>query len=93
MRNEFSRASLALAITVILGLYFTALQALEYYEASFSIADRAYGSTFFIATGFHGLHVIVGTTFLLVCWFRLRAGHFNMAHHFGFEAAAWYWHL
>ncbi|WP_368858585.1 cytochrome c oxidase subunit 3, partial [Enterobacter hormaechei] len=61
----------ALSLTVLLGLYFTALQAIEYYEAPFTIADGVYGSTFFVATGFHGLHVIIGTTFLLVCLLRL----------------------
>ena len=82
-----------LGITILLGLYFTALQAIEYYEARFSIADRAYGSTFFIATGFHGLHVIVGTRFLLVCFLRHLKREFSPNHHFGFEAAAWYWHF
>lgn len=82
-----------LGFTVILGLYFTALQALEYYEASFRIADGAYGSTFFVATGFHGLHVIVGTIFLLVSSLRLLGGQLSANHHFGFEAAAWYWHF
>nr|YP_010276512.1 cytochrome c oxidase subunit III [Phylloscopus collybita]UHY39745.1 cytochrome c oxidase subunit III [Phylloscopus collybita]WCO10904.1 cytochrome c oxidase subunit III [Phylloscopus collybita]WCO10917.1 cytochrome c oxidase subunit III [Phylloscopus collybita]WCO10930.1 cytochrome c oxidase subunit III [Phylloscopus collybita]WCO10943.1 cytochrome c oxidase subunit III [Phylloscopus collybita] len=83
----------ALTLTVLLGFYFTALQAMEYYEAPFSIADGVYGSTFFVATGFHGLHVIIGTTFLLVCLLRLIKYHFTSGHHFGFEAAAWYWHF
>nr|YP_009317676.1 cytochrome c oxidase subunit III [Melophus lathami]AOY34849.1 cytochrome c oxidase subunit III [Melophus lathami] len=83
----------ALSLTVLLGLYFTALQAMEYYEAPFTIADGVYGSTFFVATGFHGLHVIIGTTFLLVCLLRLIKYHFTSGHHFGFEAAAWYWHF
>nr|YP_009944049.1 cytochrome c oxidase subunit III [Dicaeum eximium]QOD95893.1 cytochrome c oxidase subunit III [Dicaeum eximium] len=83
----------ALALTVLLGLYFTALQAMEYYEAPFSIADGVYGSTFFVATGFHGLHVIIGSTFLFVCLLRLIKYHFTSGHHFGFEAAAWYWHF
>lgn len=82
-----------LIITICLGLYFTFLQALEYFEASFSLADRVYGATFYVATGFHGLHVIVGTLFLLTCRARARRGHFSAAHHFGFEAAAWYWHF
>ena len=86
-------ASLGLIITIILGLYFTCLQAFEYYEASFNLSDGAYGSTFFVATGFHGLHVIVGTLFLLVCYLRINKGHFRPIHHFGFEAAAWYWHF
>nr|QOD96569.1 cytochrome c oxidase subunit III [Prunella fulvescens] len=83
----------ALTLTVLLGFYFTALQAMEYYEAPFSIADGVYGSTFFVATGFHGLHVIIGSTFLLVCLLRLIKYHFTSNHHFGFEAAAWYWHF
>nr|YP_009445062.1 cytochrome c oxidase subunit III [Lonchura nigerrima]ATU87479.1 cytochrome oxidase subunit III [Lonchura nigerrima]ATU87544.1 cytochrome oxidase subunit III [Lonchura nigerrima]ATU87570.1 cytochrome oxidase subunit III [Lonchura nigerrima]ATU87583.1 cytochrome oxidase subunit III [Lonchura nigerrima]ATU87596.1 cytochrome oxidase subunit III [Lonchura nigerrima] len=83
----------ALTLTVLLGFYFTALQAMEYYEAPFSIADGVYGSTFFVATGFHGLHVIIGSTFLLVCLARLTKYHFTPNHHFGFEAAAWYWHF
>jgi len=82
-----------LRLTVILGLYFTFLQAGEYWEASFTIADRVFGATFYIATGFHGLHVIIGTSFLAVCLFRLTLHHFSPSHHFGFEAAAWYWHF
>nr|YP_009944166.1 cytochrome c oxidase subunit III [Thryothorus ludovicianus]QOD96010.1 cytochrome c oxidase subunit III [Thryothorus ludovicianus] len=83
----------ALTLTVLLGFYFTGLQAMEYYEAPFSIADGVYGSTFFVATGFHGLHVIIGSIFLLVCLLRLIKYHFTSNHHFGFEAAAWYWHF
>lgn len=79
--------------TVLLGAYFTFLQGFEYVEARFRIADRVYGRTFFIATGFHGLHVLVGTTFLLVCYLRIKSGQFRSLHHFGFEAAAWYWHF
>jgi cytochrome c oxidase subunit 3 len=73
---------------VLLGIYFTILQAYEYVEASFTIADSRYGSTFFVATGFHGLHVIIGTTFLLTCLLRQLNKHFSSSHHFGFEAAA-----
>nr|YP_010241106.1 cytochrome c oxidase subunit III [Sinosuthora conspicillata]QTH26245.1 cytochrome c oxidase subunit III [Sinosuthora conspicillata] len=87
------QATFALLLTVLLGFYFTALQAMEYYEAPFSIADGVYGSTFFVATGFHGLHVIIGSTFLFVCLLRLIKYHFTPSHHFGFEAAAWYWHF
>lgn len=92
---ELSRKDtlLALLITVTLGLYFTFLQAEEYLEAPFSIADSVYGSTFFVATGFHGLHVLIGTTFLSVCLIRAYLSHFSQGHHFGFEAAAWYWHF
>lgn len=83
----------ALILTVLLGLYFTFLQAGEYIEASFRIADRVYGSTFFVATGFHGAHVLIGSSFLLVCLNRAISHHFSTHHHFGFEAAAWYWHF
>jgi len=86
-------ALLSLLLTVLLGVFFTGLQAWEYVEASFTISDRVYGSTFFVATGFHGLHVLIGTVFLLVCLFRLYFGHFSKGHHFGFEAASWYWHF
>lgn len=93
LEKNYSQTLQGLLITVILGLYFTALQALEYCEASFNIADAVYGSTFFVATGFHGVHVIVGTLFLAVCLFRHMWLHFSAEHHFGFEAAAWYWHF
>nr|YP_003934038.1 cytochrome c oxidase subunit III [Ambystoma unisexual lineage LJJJ]ACY06249.1 cytochrome c oxidase subunit III [Ambystoma unisexual lineage LJJJ] len=93
MQNDRKEAIESLALTVLLGLYFTLLQAMEYYEAPFTIADGVYGSTFFVATGFHGLHVIIGSLFLSVCLFRQINFHFTSNHHFGFEAAAWYWHF
>lgn len=83
----------SLVLTVTLGAYFTVLQAGEYWEASFTIADSVYGSTFFVATGFHGLHVLIGSSFLMVCLYRALIFHFSKEHHFGFEAAAWYWHF
>nr|YP_010341306.1 cytochrome c oxidase subunit III [Stenamma megamanni]UNZ99568.1 cytochrome c oxidase subunit III [Stenamma megamanni] len=83
----------SLSMTVILGIYFTLLQLLEYKEAPFTISDSIYGSTFFIATGFHGLHVVIGTIFLTVCLMRMKSNHLAPSHHFGFEAAAWYWHF
>ncbi len=87
-----------LIVTIVLGLIFTSFQAIEYYEAlaggmfKFS-GGGIYGSSFFMATGFHGLHVIIGTIFLTVCLFRALAGNFTPERHFGFEAAAWYWHF
>lgn len=93
IENNNSQITQGLFITIILGIYFTILQAYEYFEAPFTIADRIYGSTFFIATGFHGLHVIIGTIFLLICLVRHLNNHFSSNHHFGFEAAAWYWHF
>nr|YP_010464241.1 cytochrome c oxidase subunit III [Borboresthes tibialis]UUL71618.1 cytochrome c oxidase subunit 3 [Borboresthes tibialis] len=93
MENNFKQTTQGLLLTVILGFYFTALQAFEYLESSFSISDAAYGSSFFVATGFHGIHVIIGSTFLAVCLARHVKNHFSQTHHFGFEAAAWYWHF
>nr|YP_010426652.1 cytochrome c oxidase subunit III [Aoria nigripes]USM11438.1 cytochrome c oxidase subunit 3 [Aoria nigripes] len=93
IENNFNQALQSLMMTVILGIYFTILQGYEYIEAPFTIADSVYGSSFFMATGFHGLHVIIGTTFLTVCLIRLYFNHFSSNHHFGFEAAAWYWHF
>jgi len=80
-------------LTVVLGVIFSMLQAYEYTHAAFAFSGNIYGATFFMATGFHGFHVIVGTIFLAVCLGRLYAGHFSPTHHFGFEAAAWYWHF
>ena len=91
--NSWFDSVQSLVFTVLLGLFFTILQAWEYYDAPFNISDRVYGSIFFVATGFHGLHVIIGTSFLVVCLFRLINHHFSNNHHFGFEAAAWYWHF
>jgi len=90
-----------LGITILLGLTFTGVQASEYLHAPFSFAFEEgvagkggiYPTTFYMATGFHGFHVIVGTIFLIVCFFRAKANHFTPTHHFGFEAAAWYWHF
>lgn len=93
IRGNKTESILGLLITVILGIYFSLLQALEYYEASFTFADGVYGSTFYIATGFHGIHVIIGTIFLAVCLNRHKNKEFRKTHHFGFEAAAWYWHF
>lgn len=83
----------SLFLTIVLGIIFTFLQGLEYYEAPFTIADSVFGSTFFMATGFHGFHVLIGTSFLGVCFFRLLDNHFTKHHHNGLEAAIWYWHF
>ena len=99
--NDRKAAKLGLAITVALGVLFTAVQAYEYnhilHEHLFFNEEAAnsglYGSIFFMATGFHGFHVLLGTIFLTVCLLRLLAGQFTPQKHFGFEAAAWYWHF
>ena len=82
-----------LALTVALGILFSAVQAYEYAHAPFAFKESIYGATFFMATGFHGFHVLVGTIFLIVCLLRAMAGQFRPEKHFGFEAAAWYWHF
>ncbi len=88
----------ALALTVLLGVIFTSFQAYEYvhtinHPQGFTISDGIYGSTFYMATGFHGFHVMIGTTFLLVCTMRAWYNHFRPDKHVGLEAAAWYWHF
>jgi cytochrome c oxidase subunit III len=82
-----------LTLTVILAVMFTSVQAYEYMHAPFSFSGHIYGATFFMATGFHGAHVIIGTIFLTVCLVRALKGHFTPQKHFGLEAAAWYWHF
>nr|QDP17896.1 cytochrome c oxidase subunit 3 [Parachtes limbarae] len=83
----------ALGMTWFLGVYFLSLQGFEYLMAMFDISYSVYGSIFYMATGFHGFHVLVGSLFLIVIWFRASQWHFSSVHHFGFEAAAWYWHF
>ena len=82
-----------LVLTVLLGAAFTGFQVYEYMHAAFDFSGHIYGATFFMATGFHGFHVLIGTIFLFVCLMRALAGHFTPEQHFGFEAAAWYWHF
>nr|YP_009029832.1 cytochrome c oxidase subunit III [Botrylloides giganteus]CCO25726.1 cytochrome c oxidase subunit III [Botrylloides giganteus] len=84
---------LGLAFTLGLGAFFTGLQGMEYYESSFNISDSIYGSVFFMATGFHGFHVIVGSLFLGVSLFRMLMGHLPGFQHVGYECAIWYWHF
>ena len=91
--NQRAALLQGLGYTILLGLAFTALQAYEYSEALFGFEEGIYSSTFYMATGFHGLHVIIGTIFLIVCFFRALMKHFTPDHHVGFEAAAWYWHF
>jgi len=82
-----------LFLTILLAIHFTYYQLVEYTEASFNISDSVYGSIFFMATGFHGFHVALGTCFLIVCYYRLLKGHFGLKHHLGLEFAIWYWHF
>jgi cytochrome c oxidase subunit 3 len=82
-----------LIIAIVLGILFTLFQAYEYGHAAFGFSGNIYGASFFMATGFHGAHVIIGTVFLTVCLIRALKGHFTPERHVGFEAAAWYWHF
>ncbi len=97
LNNDRQGLKWGLIATVALGALFTSVQAYEYAHAAFAFSrdngGNIYGSTFFMATGFHGFHVLIGTIFLLVCLFRALKGHFTPKQHFGFEAAAWYWHF
>ena len=93
LAGKEKRAVYALLVTVLLALVFTGFQGMEYVQAPFTISDSIYGSTFYLATGFHGFHVIIGTIFLIICGIRQYLGHLTKEHHVGFEAAAWYWHF
>jgi len=93
LENDKEGLRLGLLCTVALGALFSVVQVYEYTHAAFSFDGNVYGATFFMATGFHGFHVLVGTIFLAVCLARALKGHFTPERHFGFEAAAWYWHF
>jgi len=82
-----------LIISIVYGIIFTCLQLWEYQNAPFSISDGIYGSIFYVATGFHGIHVIIGTVALSVCLYRQYRRHFHVDHHIGLELAMWYWHF
>jgi cytochrome c oxidase subunit 3 len=91
--NFFFESILTLALTIFLGFIFTLAQLLEYFHTSFDISDGVYGSVFFMLTGLHGAHVIIGTVMLFVSLCRFVLIHFSSAHHLGFEFSAWYWHF
>jgi len=93
INNYYNKSLYGLIVTVLLGAYFIVIQWVEYNEASFSMADGVYGSTFFMATGFHGIHVSIGALFLLYVAVNVFQGKLLYNHHFRFEAAAWYWHF
>jgi cytochrome c oxidase subunit 3 len=93
LHNDRQGVKWGLILTIALGACFTAVQAYEYSHAAFAFKGNIYGATFFMATGFHGAHVIIGTIFLAVCLLRVYLGHFDAKQHLGFEFAAWYWHF
>ena len=91
--NLRTQAIISLGLTIMLATIFTAFQAYEYNMADFRLSDGVYGSTFYMATGFHGFHVLIGTISLVVCFIRLLQYQLTQEHHFGFESSAWYWHF
>ena len=93
LHNDRQGLKWGLWLTIGLGVLFSFVQAYEYAHASFGFKGSIYGATFFMATGFHGAHVIIGTIFLAVCLWRAYQGQFTPQHHLGFEFAAWYWHF
>jgi cytochrome c oxidase subunit 3 len=93
LHNDRKGLVWGLALTIALGVTFTLVQILEYASAGFQYSGNLYGATFFMATGFHGFHVIIGSIFLIVCLIRANLGQFTPRHHLGFEFAAWYWHF
>lgn len=93
IESKIHLRKISLLLTFMLGAYFSFLQGVEYLEASFCISDSAFGSRFFLATGFHGIHVLIGSSFIFVTFLRINKGLLSQTHHFGFEAAAWYWHF
>jgi cytochrome c oxidase subunit 3 len=93
LQNDRKGLKWGLVLTILLGLTFTCVQAIEYSHAGFAYSGNIYGATFFMATGFHGFHVVVGTIFLIVCLVRAQMGQFTPTKHLGFEFAAWYWHF
>lgn len=93
LQGDNEGAVKGLGFSVLLGTAFLGFQVYEYAAAHFGFTQGIFASTFFMATGFHGFHVFVGTVFLYVCYVRAKKGHFTAEKHFGFEAAAWYWHF
>ena len=93
MKNNRKQIIIGLMLTIALGVLFLAFQATEYAEAPFTIKSGIYGATFYMLTGFHGLHVTMGAIMLTIILFRVLKGHFDSHNHFGFEAVAWYWHF
>nr|ATD86007.1 cytochrome c oxidase subunit III [Centrotus cornutus] len=93
LMKNYSQSMKSMIITILLGVYFSMLQAYEYLEASFCISDSVYGSSFFMSTGFHGIHVLIGSIFILISMMRMKKLHYSNYHHVGFECSAWYWHF
>nr|DBA43551.1 TPA_asm: COX3 [Bombus difficillimus] len=93
LNNKMKSSFLTLLMTIILGIYFNIMQIFEYYNSFFCINDSIYGSIFFLSTGFHGMHVLMGTLMLMYSLIRMMNNHFSSIHHINFEFSIWYWHF
>nr|DBA43941.1 TPA_asm: COX3 [Bombus terricola] len=93
LNNKFKPSMLNLMFTIILGFYFNMMQMFEYYNSFFCINDSIFGSIFYLSTGFHGIHVLIGTLMLLYSFIRMNKNHFSSIHHINFEFSIWYWHF
>nr|ALD88448.1 cytochrome c oxidase subunit III [Megachile sculpturalis] len=93
LNKNWIKSNILMMITIILGLLFSSIQFIEYYEAPFTINDGIFGSIFYMMTGFHGLHVMIGIMFMSICFIRMLMNHLTEYHHFNFEGSAWYWHF
>lgn len=93
LNNNKKKTIIFINLTIFLSIYFLFLQILEYKQATFTFSDSIFGSSFYIATGFHGIHVIIGIIFLLINLIRIINIHFSFIHHISFELGAWYWHF
>nr|YP_010028679.1 cytochrome c oxidase subunit III [Stomaphis sinisalicis]QOS49066.1 cytochrome c oxidase subunit 3 [Stomaphis sinisalicis] len=93
LNNKIKKSILFMNLTILLSIYFLILQFIEYKQAMFTFSDSIFGSSFYMATGFHGLHVIIGTLFLMINYLRMKKFYFSFIHHVSFELSAWYWHF
>nr|AKM70136.1 cytochrome oxidase subunit III [Greenidea kuwanai] len=93
LNNNKKNSIMFMNLTIILSIYFLILQMIEYKEATFTFSDSIFGSSFYMATGFHGMHVLIGTIFLMLNLMRMKNFHISFIHHISFELAAWYWHF
>jgi len=93
VNGDFGKTAFGFVETLIYAMAFTLLQCEEYLTATFTISDGIYGSVFYMITGLHGTHVIIGTLFIFVCFIRFLKSHFTQTHHLGFEFSVWYWHF
>nr|CAD5105744.1 cytochrome c oxidase subunit 3 [Singhiella simplex] len=93
VNHDYKQASLALCLSILSGLYFVIIQAYEYMNSTFSFNDSVFGNSFYILTGFHGIHVMIGLIFISISWFRMVSIQFSPSSFHGYEYSIWYWHF